>query len=484
MKNFLAWIRTNWLITTFIGIVVVVLPGSYFGSTMWATSLRQKQEKTAGDRLAKVKAARVDYTLPSFDPKQPAVAHKAEPNPALTKWFSERQAELKADAESVVRRAVDFNRGVGEDAKRVGRLEHKPLVAGLFPGAAKAAEEAKKKEMGDEAWNAMPPEQRTRQVEMLQLDMEKPAMDAFEDAILGKHAPSPYQSMLSSIGAGEAIDPVRLSETISDARTREIEKITANKRELTADETASLTKLLSERRLGELQSHARELSVYAGMDIFPRNPASGSAIPYGRIDVDKLNVTNFFLYQWDMWVYDDLLSAVRLANTNASGARETVENSVVKRIESITLADPDGMFESKDPMSRGGDATPKADPTAATPGMVPLDPELSITGRGMGSWNKVYDVRRATMRVVVSSARLNDFLRAIAQTNFMSVTDLDLATVDEWEDLRAGYYYGPEHVVRATVQIESVWLRDWTAAFMPPSIRSVLGVPEEAPAAK
>jgi hypothetical protein len=96
----------------------------------------------------------------------------------------------------------------------------------------------------------------------------------------------------------------------------------------------------------------------------------------------------------------------------------------------------------------------------------------------MGSWNKVYDVRRAEMVVVVSSARLNEFLAAIARTNFMTVTDMDLTKVDAWDALRQGYFYGDEHVVRARLTIESVWLRDWMTEFMPRSIRNALEIAE------
>jgi hypothetical protein len=50
-------------------------------------------------------------------------------------------------------------------------------------------------------------------------------------------------------------------------------------------------------------------------------------------------------------------------------------------------------------------------------------------------------------------------------------------------DLERGYYYGPEHVVRATITIESVWLRNWVGPLMPASVKRSLGVPEPTPPA-
>jgi hypothetical protein len=114
--------------------------------------------------------------------------------------------------------------------------------------------------------------------------------------------------------------------------------------------------------------------------------------------------------------------------------------------------------------------------------MVPLDPTISVTGRAAGQGNTVYDVRRVRMTVVVSSARLQEFLEAIARTNFMTVIDLDLADVDAWSDLKKGYFYGSEHVVKATIGIETVWLRSWMSHFMPSRMKQALNVPE-APAA-
>ena len=61
----------------------------------------------------------------------------------------------------------------------------------------------------------------------------------------------------------------------------------------------------------------------------------------------------------------------------------------------------------------------------------------------------------------------------------MTVTDVDLYEVDIWEDLERGYYYGSDHVVRAVLSIETVWLRSWMKDFMPSTVRTALGVPQE-----
>src|SRR5262249_42002919 len=120
---------------------------------------------------------------------------------------------------------------------------------------------------------------------------------------------------------------------------------------------------------------------------------------------------------------------------------------------------------------------------AAAPGMAPTDPFRSISARLGGPGNSYYDVRRAKMTVVVSSSRLQEFLEAIPRTNFMTVVDLDLSDVNAWDELKKGYYYGPEHVVKATVGIETVWLRSWMSNYMPSRLKQALKIPEPPPEA-
>jgi hypothetical protein len=267
-----------------------------------------------------------------------------------------------------------------------------------------------------------------------------------------------------------------LADSLEDVSLRESEKVTAGKRDLTNEEYAGLTKVLAERRLAEYQSRARQISVYASLDSFLKNDRAGSAMPFGSFSADQLNTREFFVYQWDLWLLEDLLASVRLANTGADGKPTNMDASVVKRIVKITPEYPEGMYGNTSETMAGYDET--VAPTAATPGMTPVDPRVSITGRAAGSWNTMYDVRRVTMQVIVSSARLPEFLAAIERTNFMTVTDVDIKDVDIWEELRQGYYYGQEHVVEATVSIESVWLREWMAPLVPLEVKQLLSYPD------
>jgi hypothetical protein len=448
VKPVLAWVKSNPLIVVFAALILILLPTSWFFSSWWSGKIKSTQEKLANDDLKKIQSAKVDYVLKAYEPGGTSLSHKDVPNKALIKWFKDQGDVLAEQAGSLVRRAEDFNKGVGPEAQAVGRTEHKPLVEGLFP----------------------PPPSK---------DEESAKLNEFEDAVLGQRGrPNPYQQILDNARAGGPADPVRMVETINDMQGREREKVTALKRELTADEQTALSKQLADRRLAEYQSRVASISVYATMDSLPKEKGSGG-IPTGtHLDASVIDTFHFFGYQWDYWVMQDLFAAVKLANSTAGGKLVNVDQAVVKRVVSIEIDQADGAGPRDEREGMPGASQP---PAPAAPGTVALDPNVSVTGRAGGTGNTVYDIRRVRMTVVVSSARLQEFLEAIARTNFMTVTDLDLSDVNAWEDLKKGYYYGPEHVVRATVGIETVWLRSWMMGYMPSKLKQVLQIPEPAP---
>lgn len=505
MKNLLDWIKSNLLIVVFSVVTLLVLPLSYFFSMKMRHDGLEERKKQASAAFDAASRLEVSYSLPAKDASGNLIEVKAAPNPRLTEWFAERRKVLRQSVGAVARTADDFNRGVGAQAAAMGRSEFKPLVEGLFPSVAGAVEREAMMARGKAVVEAMPEEQRAEELKAVSLDelllakgkeefeklderakadarkaiadqardIEQEKLGAMEDALLGKRArPNPYEELLASSGAGAPADVLRVAEALRDLNARELEKITAGKRALTNEEQAALTKQLAERRLAEYQAAAKGFSFYASLDSLPKD-RNARSIPRGRIQPDQLNAVEMFLHQWDLWVLRDVLAAARLANT-VDGRVMDVERAVVKRIDSIGLADPEGLYASKDESSGVMEAAtpPVAD---AVPGAVPLDLARSFTGRANSPGNSLYDVRRVTVTAVVNSSRLAEFLDAVTKVNLMTVTSMDVREVDAWADLKEGFYYGNDHVVRVTLDIESLWLRSWTTTYMPPDILGVLG---------
>jgi hypothetical protein len=85
------------------------------------------------------------------------------------------------------------------------------------------------------------------------------------------------------------------------------------------------------------------------------------------------------------------------------------------------------------------------------------------------------------VRLVVDTARIPQVLDAIARRNFMTVLNLEMMPADHYEAAQAGYFYGTAPVSTLNLTIESVWLRAWTAEFMPDELKLALGIPLRRP---
>jgi hypothetical protein len=103
----------------------------------------------------------------------------------------------------------------------------------------------------------------------------------------------------------------------------------------------------------------------------------------------------------------------------------------------------------------------------------------SITGRAPG---ENFDIRRVRLRLVVSGEQLPRVIDALTRSDFMAITDLDLTKADPWEELEAGYYFGPGSVMNADIELETVWLRAWMRPLMPAGVRTHLNIPLDDPA--
>jgi len=191
-----------------------------------------------------------------------------------------------------------------------------------------------------------------------------------------------------------------------------------------------------------------------------------------------------FLWQWRLWVIEDVLNAIATANKPYRG----VVDAPVKRILSISVredilpkvaapaATEEVPAEGSTPPAEGAEVAA----AASAPVLPPLDPKAvvsydfakSMTGRVS---NPMYDVRFATVRLVVATSMIPEVLNAIARQNFMTVISLDVRPTDAFEAADEGYIYGAAPVSELRLTIESVWLRPWLAKLMPRELQTIKG---------
>lgn len=426
------WLKQNLVIVILSAVIVVSLPVAWFLSSGMNASVRERQQDAAAAAQRDVGAASVTYTIPASLPGERPIELRSAPNRALTEWFAAERERVSTDARGVLERAIAFNRG-----------EHRPFVSELFPSAGSA--------------------QRTQQ-----------RLTEFRRVIMGDgRNPGMYQRLITQHDGGEPADPARLYDALQDLIERERERLRAERgsAELNEEDQAQLTRRLSDRRLSEYRRRGREISFYMDTDAFFRDQGQGTGFSqqWRMAEVAAgADLFDAFVLQWDFWVFRDLLRAVRAANTGSDGQRTSIDRSVIKRVERIAVEELPVYGE--EPLAF------RASEARSEGGLAPVDPRHSLTGRLSTAENQVYDVRRAEIVVVASSERLPAFFRALREVNFMTVLGVEIEPVDAWAELQQGFYYGDEHVVRATISIETVWLRNWVARWMPEALREALGV--------
>jgi hypothetical protein len=371
-------------------------------------------------------------------------------NREISKFFAAERARTEKAAQEVVQAALDFNQGKGPEAAKIGRTPHTPLVDGLFPKPAAGA------------------------------TITELTNRFAEQLVDRKDKPSVYAVMLRDIlNAGEPVDPVTLGKQLDMVKAGQQQQL-QNAGTVDKETQARLDQELLEARKRAHLSQASKFSIYAGLDCLPIEGAAGgsegSTIPKS-IPERPAAVSRAFQWQMDYWLIRDVFTAIRVANTTSGGTLAPVSQAVVKRLEKITIREP---FAPPPPTTDLNDPNAAAAPAAVTleqlAGLVPTDPSLSVTGRKSSPQNPLYDVRLVKLQMVVSTARMKELFNAFARTNFMTITDIDLKEVDVRGDLDKGFYYGPEAVLRATITVESVWLRGWTQDLFPSGVKKRLGL--------
>lgn len=461
MKNILPWIKSHWQIVLFSAFIPLVLVGTFIGASMWNATIKGGQEARANDQLTKLKALKVTYSVPSLSTDGKAVEQSAEPNTVRTEYFAKLKDLTLEQGKKVVERAEAFN-----------RASLKPLVEGVFPEP--------------------PPEQ-----------VQRKTLELAQRLVGDRGTTRAYQELLDDLRAGQPLATGRVGEVLKSFRDREVEKIAggANARPLTPEETEALNKRVVEQRLAAYQGRANELSVYADLSIFPGGESlaratpgdGGGGEPYGgstdgpnRILTVKPptppTLKQAFEWQYDYWMFQEVLRVVRSANADGRGGLKPLPQATVKRIVSVRTYSPAAFGARPEVDPNSTEATAAAGPATLTT-VLPRDLSVSITGRKDGPANPLYDLRRATLELIVASERVPQLLDAASSTNFMSVLGLRIDAVDTWSELQQGYYYGEESVVRVTIDLETIWLRSWLEPLMPRAVRAMYGLATPEPAA-
>ncbi len=454
MSKIIGFIKANLVVVISIVMILAFLPTGYIFAKKWNAKVYEKASAAYNkEKRALTSAGKITYALPAVLEGEEDLSETRAPNHAVTKFYQTHKTQREEQVQEVVDRGTAFNRG-----------DHVELVPGILP---RAADDRTLKRLGRE----------------------------MAEAIVGTNASSSvYQRKLQRLNAGSPPDPESLQVTLEDFKTREqqrYENASADGK-MTAIQTEQLNKDLIARRLGEYIGRAKSLTFYCTPEAFVDRPqltsgrssvgqsrgggakSSYSTIPAVVPSLSTIDEAMIFNWLWDYWIISDVLEAAALANQDPISGAMSIPEAPVKRIESIRISKielDDASAQNPDDDSYSGSRNRRSarDDDDASPS--------TFTQRIGGEPDSAYDIRMIELVVIASSQDLPRFIDAIGKTNYMTVTDLDLEEVDVWDDLGQGYYYGDKHVVRATIAIESVWLRSWLKPIMPDRIKTAMGIP-------
>jgi len=444
--NILQWIKANLLIVISTALIVILLPVGWFFSNGWNASIRENATEAFNtEKRALSSASSIEYSLPAVLKDEQELSERRAPNAIVTRFYKERKAQRERQVSEVVERGTSFN-----------QADHAVPVQGLLPEA------------------QSPTELRKRGLLLSELIAGTP------------ETPSLYARLLRKLNAGDAPDPEVLANELNQYKKQQEEAYAATSSDgkISDEQAKALDQDLIKRRLGQYAGQAESIAFYCSLSaIQSETPETGTshvpAIPY---DYDSITDSLVYTWVWDYWIISDILRAVSTANTDDAGVSLAVPDAPVKHIEQIRIKEfvvNDNAASTIDPddMGRGGRGNQGygSDPATTSQSDDPTKIN-SYTGR---TQNSAYDIRFVDMTLIASSKDLPKFFDALGKTNYMTVIDVDLSPVDPFEAINNGYYYGDDHLVRAHLTIETVWLRAWTTQFMPKSVKTTLGIVSE-----
>ncbi len=446
MKGVLDWVKKNLIIVIAAVLILVLLPVGWVFSSRWNDRVQAAAAQAFSSTRSELqRAGSVGYTLPAVLEGETSVSETRAPNRAVTRFFEEQKGVRESQVADVAERGTAFN-----------KRDHGVLVPGLFPKANSNTE------------------LRLRGLEMAE------QIAGRRDAEGNTLRASVYEQLLRSVNAGSPPDPAELGGVLADYASTMQQQFTSSSTDgrLTEEQASEVAQQMVARRLQEYAGRARSLTFYAGLDalLAPGGQAEPgwSTIPATPPPQGSITEADAFVWQWDYWVVDDVLDAVALANTDPVSGAMSVPDAPVKRVErlrisAIDLPAPEAADAGAGFGGRTGGAAGMTGSDAAGP--------ATHTGR---SANPDYDVRTVELTVIASSRDLPRLFDALGRVNYMTVVDVDLGPVEVWNHLDQGYFYGEDHVVRAVVTVETVWLRSWTLPLMPDRVRQAVGAPPAA----
>ncbi len=442
MNTVLAWVRSNIYSVFFVGVMFAapVVLGIVAGRLNASVRSEVKERGATLVQLKQLEKTPVDF-ISAVGRSQP-VKSTILVNQRFLDRYQEVVGRISDDATRIRQEAVNFN-----------RADRDVLFPGLFPE---------------------PP---AHQLETIPRRMHMALVAAYERLLVDMRAGAPP----SAESMGEILEA-------AEERFRTQILIKPGAQRLTDDDTTWLQEQLTNTGLSHCAEAAKGIGIYATLASL--NVPDESLIPPRA---EAQGMVQLFQWQWSLWITQDIVGALSGANEPFESVLEAPVKRLVSLVEfgapvvgggSAGGGGGSGFNAGFAPGGGGGRrrASSGSSAPAAGTAVAPIDPArevlldfaFSFTGR---KTNPLYDVRLIQLVLIAETARIPVVFDALSRKNFITILDAKLEAVDAFEEVREGYFYGSAGVSKLTLDLETVWLREWTAPLMPLDLKLALGIP-------
>ncbi len=224
-----------------------------------------------------------------------------------------------------------------------------------------------------------------------------------------------------------------------------------------------------------IRERAGKLKMYVDPGAFAWHPA------FSAIGGQSPNQVVIWQAQLGLWIQTAFAKAIAEVNAPAKDVRD----AVVKRLVRIEIPENPYVTPQAAPEAAGGAGGAGGMPVVATTEGDPAAPlphsfERSLTGRVS---NPLFDVVHFRAILHVEHDRVPLFLQMLGKNRLMYVLSMQAEAIDPVGLQLQGFIYGPKPVVELSLELEMLFVRSWTAEYMPDPVRVLVGIPPRNPAA-
>jgi len=429
VSQVIQWIKTNLVIVICIAVIMLSLLSLLWPTAGAAASLREQVAQRE-----QVKQQAQDYisrrvTIPAKNPGEPPRTEQITVNDAAVAQLRRIFADMNDSYRNLEDQVVAFNKEGPANTN-----PHVPMLEGVFPDTAQDS-----KLLG------------------ARTAYKQQFVDLYRSLALGELPP------------GQPPTP----EQVTRMQQRVQAAFAADVFGADVQNNPQLKEQVAKKTLEFFVNRAQSISIYCPPTRLVGDQLEPGVFAIGEwaLRTDLPSMSELWRGQMNYWIQQDLIAAIRVANYSPDPV--SVAQAPVKRILSIDVIPgyvgltPRGAEAGAGDFGRGatrgvttGAASEPAPPDDLNQ---PLKRDFTLSHTGRRS-NSLYDVRHATMSVLVDARQLPRLLNAFGRVNLMTPIVQRIIEVDQAADFREGYFYGSGvDVVQVDLLIETLWLREWTA---------------------